>query len=78
MNDSLFTLAQWQELEHQALIFKYLKAGIPVPPDLLVPIKRSFQLMSPSLFHQPTSCTVPIFILLFGLLQFVILGSKIL
>ncbi|ONK58915.1 uncharacterized protein A4U43_C08F1030 [Asparagus officinalis] len=37
---SPFTAAQWQELEHQALILKYLLAG--VPPDLLVPIRRSF------------------------------------
>ncbi|XP_027360802.1 growth-regulating factor 5-like [Abrus precatorius] len=36
-----FTVAQWQELEHQALIFKYLKAGLSVPPDLLLPIRKS-------------------------------------
>ncbi|XP_022154687.1 growth-regulating factor 5-like isoform X2 [Momordica charantia] len=36
-----FTAAQWQELEHQALIFKYMVSGIPVPPDLLYTIKRS-------------------------------------
>ncbi|OIV92956.1 hypothetical protein TanjilG_20618 [Lupinus angustifolius] len=41
----LFTVAQWQELEHQALIFKYLKAGLTVPPDLLVPIQKSLELM---------------------------------
>ncbi|KAL1315823.1 uncharacterized protein [Arachis hypogaea] len=46
-----FTVAQWQELEHQALIFKYLKAGLTVPPDLLVPIRRSLQLMSQKLSH---------------------------
>ncbi|TKY70113.1 Growth-regulating factor 4 [Spatholobus suberectus] len=40
-----FTAAQWHELEHQALIFKYLKAGLSVPPDLLLPIRRSLQLM---------------------------------
>ncbi|KAF7829153.1 growth-regulating factor 5-like [Senna tora] len=45
-----FTVAQWQELEHQALIFKYLKAGLAVPPDLLAPIRRSLQLMS---VHHP-------------------------
>ncbi|CAI8583594.1 unnamed protein product [Vicia faba] len=45
-----FTVSQWQELEHQALIFKYLKAGLSVPPDLLLPIRKSLQLMShPSL-----------------------------
>ncbi|XP_031267960.1 growth-regulating factor 1 isoform X1 [Pistacia vera] len=36
-----FTASQWQELEHQALIFKYMLSGIPVPPDLLFTIKRS-------------------------------------
>ncbi|OIW10715.1 hypothetical protein TanjilG_16087 [Lupinus angustifolius] len=41
----LFTVAQWQELEHQALIFKYFKAGLTVPPDLLVPIQKSLQLI---------------------------------
>ena len=38
-----FTAAQWHELEHQALIFKYLKAGLSVPPDLLLPIRKSLQ-----------------------------------
>ncbi|XP_054824958.1 growth-regulating factor 5-like [Prosopis cineraria] len=45
LQPSPFTLAQWQELEHQALIFKYLKAGLSVPPDLLAPIHKSLQLM---------------------------------
>ncbi|KAK8509119.1 hypothetical protein V6N13_062171 [Hibiscus sabdariffa] len=36
-----FTATQWQELEHQALIFKYVVSGIPIPPDLLFSIKRS-------------------------------------
>ncbi|KAG9131579.1 hypothetical protein Leryth_015134 [Lithospermum erythrorhizon] len=30
----LFTAVQFQELEHQAMIYKYLVAGLPVPPDL--------------------------------------------
>ncbi|MED6193146.1 hypothetical protein PIB30_016240 [Stylosanthes scabra] len=33
-----FTPSQWQELEHQALIFKYMASGITIPPHLL---KRS-------------------------------------
>lgn len=37
-----FTPCQWQELEHQALIFKYMVSGIPIPPDLLFAIKRSY------------------------------------
>lgn len=36
-----FTASQWQELEHQALIFKYMVSGIPIPPDLLFTIKRT-------------------------------------
>ncbi|KAL5728505.1 hypothetical protein ACHQM5_001580 [Ranunculus cassubicifolius] len=35
-----FTAAQWQELERQALIFKYMMAAMPVPPDLLIPTTR--------------------------------------
>ncbi|RZB77987.1 hypothetical protein D0Y65_028778 [Glycine soja] len=41
-----FMVAQWPWLEHQALIFKYLKAGLSVPLDLLLPIYKSLQLMS--------------------------------
>ncbi|KAK4786857.1 hypothetical protein SAY86_010690 [Trapa natans] len=51
---SPFTTAQWQELEHQALIFKYLKAGLQVPPDLLVPIHRSLESMSARFLQYPT------------------------
>ncbi|KAL8128554.1 hypothetical protein V2J09_017709 [Rumex salicifolius] len=36
-----FTATQWQELEHQALIYKYMVAGIPIPPDLLFSINRN-------------------------------------
>lgn len=36
---AVFTAAQWAELEQQALIYKYLMAGVPVPPDLLLPIR---------------------------------------
>ncbi|KAK4744675.1 hypothetical protein SAY87_010987 [Trapa incisa] len=49
-----FTTAQWQELEHQALIFKYLKAGLQVPPDLLAPIHRSLESMSARFLQYPT------------------------
>ncbi|XP_054811631.1 LOW QUALITY PROTEIN: growth-regulating factor 4-like [Prosopis cineraria] len=51
---SPFTLSQWQELEHQALIFKYLVAGLPVPPDLVLPIQKSFESISQRFFHPPT------------------------
>ena len=35
----VFTAAQWAELEQQALIYKYLMAGVPVPSELLLPIR---------------------------------------
>jgi QLQ len=46
-----FTASQWVELEHQALIFKYLMAGAPVPPDLLLPIRRSFDPLQSPFYH---------------------------
>ncbi|XP_030944041.1 growth-regulating factor 1-like isoform X2 [Quercus lobata] len=51
-----FSASQWQELEHQALIFKYMASGIPIPPDLLYTIKRSCldsSLSSKFFPHQP-------------------------
>lgn len=53
-----FTPTQWQELEHQALIYKYMASGIPIPPDLLLPFRSSFFLNAPATappnFPQPT------------------------
>ncbi|KAG4959624.1 Growth-regulating factor 4 [Glycine soja] len=50
--ESCFSFAQWQELELQALIFRYMLAGAPVPPELLLPIKKSFlQLYNPPLLE---------------------------
>ncbi|KAH9706776.1 Growth-regulating factor 4 [Citrus sinensis] len=54
MRASPFTVSQWQELEHQALIFKYMVAGLPVPPDLVLPIQKSFESISHRFFHHPT------------------------
>ncbi|KAH0451458.1 hypothetical protein IEQ34_018757 [Dendrobium chrysotoxum] len=55
----LFTASQWQELEHQALIYKYMVSGIPIPSDLILPIRRSFLFnsikTSPSLAFPPQS-----------------------
>ncbi|KAB5529707.1 hypothetical protein DKX38_019788 [Salix brachista] len=51
---SPFTVSQWQELEHQALIYKYMVAGLPVPPDLVLPIQRSYESISHRFFHHPT------------------------
>ncbi|KAF6140525.1 hypothetical protein GIB67_035552, partial [Kingdonia uniflora] len=36
-----FTTTQWQELEQQARIFKYIVSGVPIPAELLFPLKRS-------------------------------------
>ncbi|XP_073031828.1 growth-regulating factor 7-like isoform X1 [Primulina eburnea] len=33
-----FTSVQWKELERQSMIFKYLTASLPLPPDLLYPL----------------------------------------
>lgn len=36
-----FTPAQWIELEHQAMIYKYISANVPVPAHLLIPIRKA-------------------------------------
>jgi hypothetical protein len=36
-----FTPSQWIELEHQALIYKYITSNVPVPSNLLIPLRRS-------------------------------------
>ncbi|XP_021717972.1 growth-regulating factor 1-like [Chenopodium quinoa] len=36
-----FTPAQWIELEHQAMIYKYITANVPVPANLLIPIRKA-------------------------------------
>ncbi|WCJ35578.1 Growth-regulating factor 6 [Euphorbia peplus] len=36
-----FTPSQWMELEHQALIYKYITANVPIPSNLLSPIRRA-------------------------------------
>ncbi|KAG8377450.1 hypothetical protein BUALT_Bualt08G0034100 [Buddleja alternifolia] len=37
-----FTASQWMELEHQALIYKYITANVPIPSCLLNPITKAF------------------------------------
>ncbi|KAK4422469.1 Growth-regulating factor 3 [Sesamum alatum] len=49
-----FTAMQWQELEQQAMIFKYLVAGLPVPLDLVMPIRRGFEALSARFVHHPS------------------------
>lgn len=46
-----FTNAQWKELERQAMIYKYMMAAVPVPPDLLFPVTR----------NSPASCNFSFF-----------------
>ncbi|KAD4584713.1 hypothetical protein E3N88_22314 [Mikania micrantha] len=38
-----FTSSQWMELEHQALIYKYMIVNAPVPLNLLIPIRRAVE-----------------------------------
>ncbi|KAG6699090.1 hypothetical protein I3842_08G053200 [Carya illinoinensis] len=45
-----FTPSQWMELEHQALIYKYITANIPVPSNLLIPIRKSLDSVGFSTF----------------------------
>ncbi|KAL5545910.1 hypothetical protein UlMin_005597 [Ulmus minor] len=50
---SYFSLAQYQELELQALIYRYFVAGAAVPQELLQPIKKSLLHTTPYFFHNP-------------------------
>ncbi|KAJ7007085.1 growth-regulating factor 1 isoform X2 [Populus alba] len=36
-----FTQLQWMELEHQALIYKYITANVPIPSNLLIPVRKA-------------------------------------
>ncbi|XP_074375227.1 growth-regulating factor 4-like [Apium graveolens] len=45
-HSSYFSMAQWQELEVQACIYRHLIAGAPVPPQLLHLVKKSLILNS--------------------------------
>ncbi|KAL1546865.1 growth-regulating factor 6-like isoform X2 [Salvia divinorum] len=38
-----FTTSQWMELEHQALIYKYITANVPIPSYLLNPIRKALE-----------------------------------
>jgi hypothetical protein len=49
-----FTPVQYEELEQQALIYKYLVAGVPVPPDLVVPIRRGLDSLATRFYGHPT------------------------
>ncbi|KAI3727360.1 hypothetical protein L1987_67174 [Smallanthus sonchifolius] len=56
---NVFTAAQWEELDQQALIYKYMVSGVPVPTDLILSVRRSLynnnnSSSSSSLSTQPT------------------------
>lgn len=48
-----FTEAQWQELETQALVYKYMVSGLQVPPELILSVRRSLDSNSSSLSFGP-------------------------
>ncbi|MFS7974602.1 putative transcription factor interactor and regulator C3H-WRC/GRF family [Helianthus anomalus] len=56
-NPNVFTASQWEELEQQALIYKYMVSGVPVPTDLILSVRRSLYntSSSSSLSNQHTS-----------------------
>ncbi|XP_010515769.1 PREDICTED: growth-regulating factor 4 [Camelina sativa] len=57
---NLFSWTQWQELELQALIYRYMLAGASVPQELLLPIKKSLIHQSPMHFlHHPLQHSFP-------------------
>lgn len=57
---NFFSWAQWQELELQALIYRYMLAGASVPQELLLPIKKSLIHQSPMHFlHHPLQHSFP-------------------
>ncbi|XP_073135590.1 growth-regulating factor 6-like [Henckelia pumila] len=43
VRSSFLTPSQWIELEHQALIYKYITANVPVPSCLLNPIRKALE-----------------------------------
>ncbi|KAK8642648.1 hypothetical protein V6N13_011985 [Hibiscus sabdariffa] len=45
-----FTPSQWMELEHQALIYKYITSNVPIPSNLLIPIRKSLDSANFSVF----------------------------
>ncbi|URE25050.1 QLQ [Musa troglodytarum] len=53
----VFTFMQLQELEHQALIYKYMAAGLPVPVQLVLPIWKSVAASSFDHYSYPSCCS---------------------
>ncbi|XP_057766630.1 growth-regulating factor 4-like isoform X1 [Salvia miltiorrhiza] len=48
-----FTQVQLKELEQQAMIYKYLVSGLPVPPDLVRPFHHSSDGLPAHVFNHP-------------------------
>ncbi|VAI42363.1 hypothetical protein VPH35_102951 [Triticum aestivum] len=61
-----FTAAQDEELEQQALIYKYLVAGVPVPPDLRLPIRRGFDSLASCFYHHHARAKIEPLNVIFG------------
>lgn len=61
-----FTPSQWMELEHQALIYKYITANVPVPSNLLIPIRKALESAGFSTFSggflRPGTGNFPLFV----------------
>jgi hypothetical protein len=61
-----FTPSQWMELEHQALIYKYITARVPVPSNLIIPLKKSLNPyglpFSSAGSFPPSSCKLLLFL----------------
>jgi hypothetical protein len=64
-----FTPSQWMELEHQALIYKYITANVAVPHHLLIPIKKALDSAGLSSYStallRPNACMYCVFTLSF-------------
>ncbi|KAE8669146.1 hypothetical protein F3Y22_tig00112254pilonHSYRG00126 [Hibiscus syriacus] len=56
-----FSPCQLMELEHQALIYKYIISNVPIPSNLLIPIRKSLVSADFSIFSggflRPSTCT---------------------
>lgn len=48
-----FTASQLEELRVQVLIFKHILMGVPVPPELLLLVRRSLEAMAARLYQHP-------------------------
>ncbi|KAE8715625.1 bZIP transcription factor family protein [Hibiscus syriacus] len=70
-----FTPSQWLELEHQALIYKYITFNVPIPSNLLIPIRKSLDSANFSIFSggllRPNTSSQDCYILLLLLIRLI-------